>query len=444
MRRNRFVTTVTFGLVLGLVAAACGSGDKSTSSKSTGGTKTTASSNAGKTPPNVPGFDGTTITLGVITPQTGAQGAIAGKYLGAPLTDGNQMYWDAKNATGGVAGKYKVKLEVKDSQYDATVGSSVYASMKDNVLAFQQILGTAVLQAIQPSLATDKIIAGPATLDADWNIDPHLFPFSTSYQLLAINAIDYYLKNGGSGKNICLLSQDDGYGAAGIQGAEYAAKVDKFVIKSSQKVALLGDKTAALQALKNASCDMVFTTVLFVDMKSVVKTAQQLSFAPRFVLMAPAWERSFTDKTDSGYDASFSDYLAQHVWVSATGPQWGDTTNPGMAKMLSVAKQYRPKQNANLYFEFGYTQAWALDQILEKATANGDLSRDGLLNAINEVGTLKFDSLLPDYKYGSSIDQRTTPLPATIFSVDPTVDGGLKTLAADYVSDGAKTYKFTK
>jgi len=446
MRRNRFVATVTIGLVFGLVATACGGGDKSksSSSNSTSGSKTTASPNAGKAPTAVPGFDGTTITLGVITPQTGAQGAIAGKYLGAPLTDGNQMYWDDINAKGGVAGKYKVKLVVKDSQYDATVGSTAYTSLKDNVLAFQQVLGTAVLQAIQPSLNTDNTIAGPATLDADWNLDEHLFPFTTSYQLLAINAIDYYLKNGGAGKNVCVLSQDDGYGAAGTQGAEYVAKADKITIKSTQKVTLLGDKTAAIQALKSANCDMVFTTLLFIDMKSVVKTAQQLSFTPRFILMAPAWERSFTDKTDAGYDASFADYLQKNMWVSATGPQWGDTTNPGMVKLLSVVKQYRPQQKANLYFEFGYAQAWALDQILAIAAKNGDFSHAGLLTAMNQVGTLKFDNLLPDYKYGTSVDQRVTPLPATIFSVDGTIDGGLKTLAADYVSDAAKTYKFTK
>lgn len=445
MRRTTLATLVALGVTLSLVAAACGGGDKTAKQKAAATTTAASNSNAGKEPQAVPGFDGKTITLGVITPQSGTTGAIAGKYLGTPLTDGNKMYWQSVNDKGGVAGKYKVDLKVADSQYDATVGTQAYANLKGDVLAFQQILGTAVTQAIEPQLATDKIIAGPATLDAEWNLDANLFPFVTSYQLLAINALDYYLKKGGGqGKNICSLAQDDGYGDAGVQGAEYAAKKLGFTLKTEQRVKLLGDKTAAVQALKDNKCDAVFTTLLFVDMKSLVSTARQLGFEARFILEAPAWERGFTDKTDSGFDQSFSDYLTKNMWVAATGPQWGDKTNPGMAKMLADLAKYKPDQKANLYFLFGYGQAWALDQILEKAAANGDFSRDGLQAAITQVGSLKFDNLIPDYKYGTSVDQRVTPLPASLFTVDPTIDGGLKMLAADYVSDAAKTYKFTK
>ena len=64
-----------------------------------------------KTPPDVPGFNGSTIKLGAITPQSGLASVV-----GKPLTEGNRVYWDAKNATGGVAGKYKVDLTIQDSQ----------------------------------------------------------------------------------------------------------------------------------------------------------------------------------------------------------------------------------------------------------------------------------------------------------------------------------------
>ncbi|MFN8035750.1 MAG: ABC transporter substrate-binding protein [Acidimicrobiia bacterium] len=444
MRRTSVARLAALGLSLALVAAACGGGDKTAKEKAKESTTTGSGSNAGKAPEPAPGFDGSTITLGVITPQSGTTGAIAGKYLGTPLTDGNKLYWQAKNDKGGVAGKYKVQLKVADSQYDATVGGQAYDGMKNDVLAFQQILGTAVLQAIQPKLDTDNVLAGPATLDAEWNQDSHLFPFVTSYQLLAINGLDYYVKHGGGkGKTICSLAQDDAYGDAGVQGAEFAAKKLGFTLKTEQRVKLLGDKTAAVQALKDNKCDAVLTTLLFVDMKSLVSTARQLGYEAKFILEAPAWERGFTDKTDPGFDQAFSDYLTKNMWVAATGPQWGDTSNPGMAQMLDLLKKYKPDQKANLYFMFGYGQAWALDQILEKAAANGDFSREGLQKAMWQIGSLKFDNLIPDYKYGTSVDQRVTPLPATIFSVDPSIDGGLKVLAADYVADAAKSFKLT-
>src|ERR1700737_3549011 len=55
------------------------------------------------------GFDGTTITLGVISPQTGIA-----QIIGKPLTNGNVVYFKALNDRGGIAGKYKVNLEVRD------------------------------------------------------------------------------------------------------------------------------------------------------------------------------------------------------------------------------------------------------------------------------------------------------------------------------------------
>src|SRR5581483_12295222 len=71
---------------------------------------------AAKTPPKTDGFDGKTITLGVITPKSGLVSVI-----GNPLTAGNEMFWKYYNAEkGGIAGKYKVDLKEEDSAYDPT------------------------------------------------------------------------------------------------------------------------------------------------------------------------------------------------------------------------------------------------------------------------------------------------------------------------------------
>src|SRR3954451_3813682 len=82
---------------------ACGGADNNKSSNS-------GSSKAGGAPAVVPGFDGKTIKLGVVTPLTGPVAVI-----GLPLTTGNEVYWDRVNAAGGVGGKYKVELVQEDS-----------------------------------------------------------------------------------------------------------------------------------------------------------------------------------------------------------------------------------------------------------------------------------------------------------------------------------------
>src|SRR5450759_2560890 len=70
-----------------------------------------ASVSHAKTPPTVPGFDGKTIKLGVITPLSGIASVI-----GKPLTNGNKTYWDSVDAKGGVGGKYRVPLSQQDSR----------------------------------------------------------------------------------------------------------------------------------------------------------------------------------------------------------------------------------------------------------------------------------------------------------------------------------------
>src|SRR5262249_10506867 len=174
---------------------------------------------SGKTPPNVPGFNGSTIKLGVITPQSGIASVV-----GKPLTEGNPVYWEARNAKGGGAGKYKVDLSVEDSQYDVATALQGYDSIKGDVAAFQQILGTQIVKSVNQRLKADNLYGGPASLEGVWVKQPSLMPFGTPYQVLAANGLDWYQKNGGQGKKVCAMAQDDAYGASGLDGLTQAAK----------------------------------------------------------------------------------------------------------------------------------------------------------------------------------------------------------------------------
>jgi ABC-type branched-subunit amino acid transport system substrate-binding protein len=156
------------------------------------------------TPPEVPGFDGSTIKLGVITPESGLASVV-----GKPITEGNRVFWDAKNAQGGVAGKYKVDLVVEDSQYQVETALQGYDKIKGDVVAFQQILGTQITKSILSRLKQERQIAAPATLDSAWVREKNLLPVGAPYQVEAANGVDYYLKNGGQGKKICAIAQDD-------------------------------------------------------------------------------------------------------------------------------------------------------------------------------------------------------------------------------------------
>jgi ABC-type branched-subunit amino acid transport system substrate-binding protein len=382
---------------------------------------------------SVPGFDGTTIKLGVLTPLTGPVAVI-----GLPLTAGNQVYFDSVNAKGGIAGKYKVELVQEDTQYSPPKTVQQYNKVKGDVVAFTQVLGTAPTLAVLPQLRTDGMIAAPASLDALWVREENLLPVGGPYQVQAINALDYYLKQGGGkGKNICTFIQDDAYGEAGQAGVDFAAEKLGFKVADTQRFKA-GDKdvTGQVQRLQRSKCDAVFLVATPTDAGTIWGTAAKLGFAPRWIGQSPTW-------IDELGASPLAEYLQKTTWITAEGTEWGDDSVEGMTAMVDNVKQYKPDQEPDYYFGFGYQQAIAMTALLEKAVELGDLSHEGLMKASEELGTVSFDGLTDDYQYGPA-DERNPPRTTTIYEVDPDKPFGLGKLEYQYESDAADEYEFKK
>ena len=380
-----------------------------------------------------PGFDGKTIKLGVLTPLTGPVAVI-----GKPLTAGNEVYYDYVNSQGGIAGKYKVELVQEDTQYSPPATVQQYNKIKNNVVAFTQVLGTAPTLATLPQLVQDNIIAAPASLDAFWVREPNLLPVGGPYQVQAINALDYYINEGdGKGKNICTMIQDDAYGEAGQSGVEYAAENLGFEVVDTQKFKV-GDKdvTGQVQRLQGSKCDAVFLVATPTDAGTIWGTAAKLGYAPRWIGQSPSW-------IDELGASPLAEYLQQTTWIVAEGSEWGDEQVPGMADMISRVEEFKPDQEPDYYFSFGYLQGIAMTALLEKAVELGDLSREGLMKASEELGTVSFDGLSGDYQYGPA-EERNPSRQSTIYEVQPDKPFGLGTLEYLYESDAAKSYEFEK
>jgi ABC-type branched-subunit amino acid transport system substrate-binding protein len=383
-----------------------------------------------KTPPDVPGFDGNNIKLGVITPESGLAATV-----GRPLTNGNRVYWQSKNAKGGVGGKYPVELSVEDSRYQVEAALQGYDKIKGDVVAFQQVLGTQIVKSILPRLKQEKGFAGPATLDSIWIKEADLMPVAAPYQVEAANVMDWYQKNGGKGKKICAMAQDDEYGSAGLDGLTQSSKTLKFKVSKTVRFATTSDVSAQVGELADANCEAVLLVSLPNDTASIVTKMIGRNFTPQILGLGPTWLTGFENDPNNG-----SFYVDHFVWVGE-GPAWGDQSVPGMAKMLADVQQFAPDQRPDQYFAFGYAQAWAMDQILERAVKNGDLSKAGIAKASNQVGTLKFDGLVGDYKYGKAAKDRNPPRASTIAKIAVGVPIGLQAIETNLASDAAKKIK---
>jgi ABC-type branched-subunit amino acid transport system substrate-binding protein len=382
-------------------------------------------------PEPAPGFDGETIRLGVLTPLTDRVAII-----GVPLTNGTQAWIDAVNAEGGIAGKYQLELVIEDTKYDAPTAVQLYNGMKDDVTMFAQILGTPIVNAVLAQLQGDNIVGQPATLDADWLREQNLLPVGAPYQIQVINGMDYYINELGSAEDtMCWTGTDDPYGEAGMEGMEFAAEELGFEIAAQPTFATTDTEfTAPINALAGAGCDVVFGTFTAASLTGLLGAAVQQGFSPVWLGQSPSWLSIFSG-------TPLKDYLEANFYLVAEGPAWGDESVPAMADMIADLEAHTPDQAPDGYFVFGYAAARAVTQVLERAVEMGDLSREGIVEAMNSMEEIDLGGLFGPYTWGAPED-RDPPRGSTIFRIVDGQPNGVELVDQDYTSEAAEAFTF--
>lgn len=426
-------------LALVLVAGACGGRDDGDDTATTDPPATDDGGDDGGEPAGdpepAPGFDGTTIRLGALTPTSGQVSII-----GNPLTAGNQAYIDYVNEElGGVAGKYQIELVIEDTAYDPSTASQKYAAVRDEVAAFVQILGTPITNALLADLIDDDIVGSPASLDSAWVREPNLLALGGPYQVQAINGIDWWFSQDENADDVlCTLASDDEYGDTGVEGADFAAEnigIDiavkaEFPAPSATRPAQ--DFQAQISQLQGGDCDVILFVSTPTDTGALATALSENSgFNPIILGQSPTWLGAFAPNP----------YLQEYYYSLSEGTEYGDETVPGMADLVRIKDTYAPDQAPDIYFNFGYIQAKAMVQVLEKAVELGDLSREGILAAMAAVDTLTFDGLSGDYTYGPAED-RVPPTVTSIFRVDTNIATGLGLVERDYEADYVSDFEF--
>ena len=425
--RQAWLRPLALVIAAGLIVASCGGGRDDDEAADEG-----SEGSEGGEPTEVPGFDGETIRLGVVTPTSGRVAVI-----GEPLTNGNRAYWEYVNEEeGGVAGRYQVELVIEDSAYDPPTAVQKYNQIKGDVVMFNQLLGTPIVNALLEQLRTDNIVAQPASLDSFWVREQNLLPIGAPYQVQAINGVNWYVtEGGGEGGSICTLRQDDPYGEAGQEGVDFA--LEQLGLELTEEATFpVGnpDFTTQITQLQRAGCEMVWLVSTPSDTGSALGKAAELGYAPQWMGQSPTWIGAFVD-------SPLISYLEENfVWVSE-GPQYGDESVPGMAELIRIQETYAPDQAPDVYFNFGYLESRAVHQVLEAAVEQGDLSREGIVEAMNSIDELTFDGLFGDYGWGPPED-RNPPRTSSIFRVNPDMPIGLELVASEQEAPFAGDFEF--
>jgi hypothetical protein len=106
-----------------------------------------------------------------------------------------------------------------------------------------------------------------------------------------------------------------------------------------------------------------------------------------------------------------------------------------MEQLLADQKQYAPEQTPSIYFALAYSQGMVVEEILREAIDSGDLSREGILAAKENLGEVDLGGITPAVTY---TPEGGPPSRSTLITeIDPGVPGFLRVVETGHSSEVA-------
>lgn len=375
---------------------------------------------SGGTAKTAEGVKGNEITLGVLTDQTGIFAA-----TGKDVTNGQQLFWDNQNSKGGVCGK-TVKLQIEDSGYNVQKAVQQYAGLKNDSLALQQLLGSAISNALNQQTEADKIVAIPEAWASSLTDNPYYAVVGSTYDVEMVNGIDFMLEKGiiKPGDTVGHIYHDSEYGENGAAGSRFMQSQGKIKLVE-QKIPQIGDPSAQVAALKaDPNIKAVLVTISPLQLPAVAQgldlpiLGNNPSFAPG-LLQGPA-----------------GDAIAKNYRTAAPFVNWSD------GPAAEVKDLYTKKFGATLPSAgaiHGYATGKVMFEILNKACASGDLTREGVAKAKQSLAAADSGGLVAPLDYTKPGEPPTRTV--NIGKASKTAPGGSETLQQGYKGPDADAYK---
>jgi ABC-type branched-subunit amino acid transport system substrate-binding protein len=406
-KRLRAVTLVSAAVIL--AATGC-----STKASNSGGGSQAAGGGTVKTGR---GISGTTIKLGALTDLTGVFAA-----LGKDITNAQALYWEQRNGGEKVCGKYTIETSVKDHGYVTQQGIQLYSSLRSDVLALEQTIGSPINTGLAQQLEADKMVNIPAAWAQSLTKNPENAVVGATYEIEMVNVLDYLLKQGKikQGDKIGHIYFEGEYGAGGLAGSKYFASKHGMTVVEAKIKSTDADMTAQVTQFKAQGVKAIALTVAPSQTASAagVAAAQGLDvpiagnnpvFAPG-LLKGPAGAA-----------------LKKNLYVASPVSPFDKNTD--------LLKRYQAKYpgDTTLGVVFGTAAADVMRQILEKACKNGDLTPEGVSKAKQDVGEVNTNGLAVPVTF---VVGKSPSLKSYIFQAAD-VPGGAKSVSDLYQGEDA-------
>jgi ABC-type branched-subunit amino acid transport system substrate-binding protein len=312
------------------------------------------------------GIEGETIRLGVLTDLTGVFAA-----LGKDLTNANELYWTDHQ----VCDTYDVELEVQDTGYVPQTGVQLYSGMKDSVLAMQQTIGSPINTALAPEYEADQIVNFPSAWSKTLTEIPGTGVVGATYDVEIANGYDYLFSEGllAEGDTVGHIYFEGEYGANGLAGTQAVAEEMNLEVIEAQIKATDQDMSAQVTQFAAAGVDAIALTVAPGQTASVAAVMEASGLDVPILGSNPV----FAPGLLAGPTA---EWLKTHLYVASPVSSFEEH-----ADLLAAYEEAYPDVTPSLGVLVGYGMATLMNQVLDAACENGDLTREGVVTAFEEL-----------------------------------------------------------
>lgn len=321
------------------------------------------------------GVEGDTITLGVLTDLTGVFAS-----LGTDITNANTLFWEENM----VCDRYSVELDVQDTGYVPQQGVQLYSAMKDNVLAMQQTIGSPINTALAPEYEADGIVNFPSAWAANLTEIPGTGVVGATYQVEIANGYAYMFENGllADGDTVGHIYFEGEYGANGLAGSQAIAEIHDLNLIEAQIKPTDQDMTAQITQFKAEGVDLIVLTTSPTQTASAAGVAQAQDLNVPILGSNPV----FAPGLLAGPAAAA---LKENLYVASPISSFDEHPE----ELAAYTAAY-PDATPSLGVVFGFGMSEVMKTVLDSACENGDLTREGVLTAFNELSEVDTGGLI--------------------------------------------------
>jgi ABC-type branched-subunit amino acid transport system substrate-binding protein len=410
-RRTRAAALLIAAALATMTAACSTKAANNSSSGSSGGSVKTGR-----------GISGDTITIGALTDLSGVFAA-----LGKDVTNAQTLYWNQQNAKGGVCGKYKVKTEVKDHGYVVQNAVQLYSGMKSDVLAIEQTIGSPINVALADQLKADNMVNIPEAWARSLTENPVNAVVGATYDVEMINGLDYLLKQGmiHEGDKLGHIYFEGDYGANGLAGSKWFASKHNMTIDQAQIKSTDTDMTAQVTKFKADGVKAILLTTAPQATASAAGVAAQVGLNVPILGNNPVYAPGLLQ-------SPAGPALKAHMFIASPV-----TTFDQQQQLLKDYQAKYPGGTPSLGVVHGYADAMVMNEILNKACQNGDLTPEGVAKAKQSLTNVDTKGLVVPLDYSKLGD---SPSKESYILVPADGPGGAKQVLTATEGDDVKDF----